>query len=228
MTGQEVHAVLTAKGITTLHHANSVMTSNSLIRLRALASRGVVEASQLPQSYQYSDAADKRYGIWNDVFLDAPDFHSRISNPNQYGPVTFELSIEVLLSLHHDSRVLVARSNPTKWDAVPNEADRYFWTLDQLRAGFSFGEFDHMLVIRTPTGVVPFGAYLRRILLDDPLQPGVSKEYNAAFAQLNAALAAGQPPALHSVTRRTCREACKCKATYAEKWQRYGPLFQLQ
>ncbi|MDO9069030.1 MAG: hypothetical protein Q7W05_11315, partial [Deltaproteobacteria bacterium] len=105
MTGQEVHLFLAAGGINYLHHANSVKTSNSIIRLGALASRGAVEKNELPQSWQYSDAADKKYGIWNDVFLDAPDFHRRISNPNQYGPVTFELGIDVLLSLPQGSRV---------------------------------------------------------------------------------------------------------------------------
>ena len=224
MTGQEVHAVLTARGITALHHANSVKTSSSLIRLGGLASRGNVEAAHLPQTWQYSDPDDKKYGIWNDVFLDAPDFHHRIANCNQYGPVTFEVSIDILLSLPPGSRVLVAKLNPTKWDGVPEEG-RYFLTPAELQAGFSFGDFDHMLIIRTASGIVPFGNHLRQILVDEPLQPNPSKQYGEAAAHLNATLAASHSPA--AVTRRTCRADCKCTATYAKQWGKYGPLFEL-
>ena len=55
MTGDEIHGVLTQRGIRHLHHANSVMTSNSQILIRALVSRGAVVANQLPQTGQYTD-----------------------------------------------------------------------------------------------------------------------------------------------------------------------------
>lgn len=61
-----------------------------------------MEKHGLRQTPQSSDATDKKYGIWDAVFLDHVDIHyrgGRKKGPNQYGPVLFVLSLDVLLRL---------------------------------------------------------------------------------------------------------------------------------
>jgi len=79
MTGAEVHGVLQAAGVTHLHHANTVTTSCTFLQKRGLLSRGWIEYYKLPQIRQSSDDIDKKYSIWNDVFMDGVDIHDRAS-----------------------------------------------------------------------------------------------------------------------------------------------------
>ncbi len=110
----------------------------------------------------YTDDLDRRLGIWNDIFLDTVNIHSQISDRNKYGPVLFEMSVEMLRNLPAPSRVLVTRSNPSKWQVGASEADCYFLSKSELGKGFGVGNFDHMLVIRTPNGLIPFANFLQR------------------------------------------------------------------
>lgn len=68
MTPKEVHRILTSIGAERLHHANTVTTSCTFLEHGALLSRGYVEDHGLKQTYQNSDALDKKFGIWNAVF----------------------------------------------------------------------------------------------------------------------------------------------------------------
>lgn len=84
-----VFEALSEKGVTELHHANSVATACQFIRAGSLLSRGSVERLGVAQTPQASDEADRRYSIWFDVFLDSVDIHKRASRANVYGPVMF-------------------------------------------------------------------------------------------------------------------------------------------
>jgi len=213
MTGQEVYDILVAQGVMSLHHANSVGTSISLLKLGGLASRQVVEQAGLPQTGQYTDDIDRKFDIWGCVFLDTFDIHARISNRNQYGPVLFTLSVEVLRGLPAAAQVLVTRKNPSKWLETDSDVQRCFLSAAEMREGFSVGTFDQMLVIRTNDRFVPFGQYLQTITLDEPLlTKGEGPEFRAAADALdNAALASGLQV---KVMRRSCW-SCKCTTTYA-------------
>jgi hypothetical protein len=223
MTGGEIYDILAARGVMHLHHANSVKTSLSQLRLGGLASRALVERQNLPQTIQFTDAVDREYGIWGDVFVDTVDIHRRISNRNKDGPVLFVLNVRVLCALPPTARVLVTRLNPSKWTDNCSDAERYFLTAAELKNGFSVGDFDQMLVIRTAEAIVPFTQYLEEIVLDEPkLMVGTSPEFDAAAYALSNALAALnlQVP----VNRRACAP-CNCIASYAEAGTRIPWFF---
>jgi hypothetical protein len=76
MTGNEVYDILVERGVTHLHHANSVRTSLSQLRLGGLASRALVESNKLAQTSQITDTEDREYGIWGDVFVPYLKLHA--------------------------------------------------------------------------------------------------------------------------------------------------------
>lgn len=226
MTGNEVCDILVARGVTHLHHANSVKTSLSQLQVGGLASRALIEASRLPQTNQITDTEDREYGIWGDVFVDTVDIHRRISNRNMYGPVLFVLNVNVLRALPPTARVLVTRSNPTKWKETKTDAERYFLTTAELNSGLSVGDFDQMLVIKTAEGIVPFAQYLENIVLDEPkVMIGTSPEFDeAATALAGAVVGLGLQVA---VSRRSCAP-CNCIRSYGEKASRIPWFFGVQ
>lgn len=215
MTGQEMFDILVAHGVTMLYHANSVSTSLSQLRLGGLSSRERVEQSGLPQKSQITDDLDRKFGIWGDVFMDTVDIHARISDRNKYGPVMFVMRVELLRNLPAGSRALITRTNPSKWDEMMPDQQRYFMRASDLTSGLNLGDFDQMLVIRTASGIIPFGHHLQSIVLDEPrLQDGESPEYNAAASALAAA--ANVNGVNVGVMRRQCAP-CKCYKSYADR-----------
>jgi hypothetical protein len=223
MTGNEVYDILVERGVTHLHHANSVRTSLSQLRLGGLASRALVESNKLAQTSQITDTEDREYGIWGDVFVDTVDIHKRISNRNMYGPVLFVVNVDVLRALPQTARVLVTRSNPTKWGNTKTDAERYFLTAAELNKGLNVGNFDQMLVIRTTEGIVPFTHHLEEIVLDEPrLAFGTSPEFDeAASALANAVATLGLNV---RINRRSCAP-CNCIRSYGEKASRIPWFF---
>lgn len=214
MTGKELYDVLMARGGSKLYHANTVKTSLSLLKLGGLASRGTVEDRGLPQTIQNSDAKDKKYDIWYDIFVDTHDIHSALRCRNFYGPVLFVMTADLLLRLPAGTTVSVTRCNPTKWDGLSYD-QRYFLTSRELADGLRVGFFDHMITIRSPDGIVPFVDSVERIILDEPRlnAPNVGNEYVVAKdAILTAAAKAGIQT---TVMRRAC-VLCKCTAQYQD------------
>ncbi len=217
-TGKDVYDVVTRNDVSLLHHANSVTTSCTFLQLKGVASRGYVEARGLAQTAQYTDADDKEYGIWNDVFTDGVDVHFRggkAKGANKYGPVLFKLPVAVLRNLPAGSHVMVTKENPANWrDGEPNSA-RYFETIADLRAGYRFGDFKQHIVIRTPSGILPFPASQVLIDLDNPQRklPDGSDAYVSARAKLAAA--AKEAGIKISVTLHQCQPECKCVEKYA-------------
>lgn len=70
-----LHQILTDKGFTHFHHANTIATAITFIESKGLLSRGEVERRGLIQTKQASGEDDKTYDVWNDVFLDILDLH---------------------------------------------------------------------------------------------------------------------------------------------------------
>ncbi len=100
MNAKDVYDVLVQLQVPppNLHHANTVTTSCTFLENGALLSRGYVQKYGLEQTPQGSDDIDKKYGIWDAVFLDQVDIHfrgGRRKGPNQYGPVLFVLDLDV-------------------------------------------------------------------------------------------------------------------------------------
>lgn len=219
MQAAEVYAVLRQIGAIQLHHANTVTTSCTFLEQGGLASRGFVEDRHLSQTAQpASDEIDKRDGIWHDVFLDHVDIHyraGRVKGPNHYGPVLFILNLDILLGLPNGSDVRVTKSNPVHWFNGQPEVDRWFQTPEELAANLVFGNFDKMLVIRTPSTMIPFPDKRAQIALDDPKKKVSCGEdaYTRAFQRLMTAAAAGNVEL--TIAPHECRNDCTCLDKYA-------------
>src|SRR5580658_8730659 len=90
----DVREIIHAKGVTEVHHANSVATTCQFLRNRTLISRGSIERKGLYQTPQVSDELDRRHGIWFDVFVDSVDIHARAGRQNVYGPALLVFDID--------------------------------------------------------------------------------------------------------------------------------------
>ena len=224
MLGRDVHTVLQRQGVTTLHHANTVTTSCSYLQIGGLASRGYVARNGLKQTGQYSDAADQKYGIWDDIFVDGVDIHERARIRNQYGPVLFELPVQVLQNLPAGTQVMVTKKNPVHWKDGEPQSDRYFENMAELQAGYRYGEFGQHIIVRAPDGFIPFGAGPVSIVLDDPQRP-MSKGQDAfatAEAKLQAAATVGKVAI--AVRKRQCRDGCRCLSGHKNSYSIFSSL----
>jgi hypothetical protein len=204
-----VFEALSEKEVTKLHHANSVATACQFIRSKALLSRGSIERLGLTQTPQDSDEADRRYSIWFDVFLDSVDIHKRASRANAYGPVLFVFDINII-NKNGTGRIWVTKINPTKW-AGKQENDRWFQGKEDLTENFVKGRFDQMIVLRHCGGELPFGKYLKEIVVDDPEHQTDDDVdfYSMAVGALRLAM---QDAGISvPIKRRSCVEDCACK-----------------
>jgi hypothetical protein len=215
MRAADVLPILRGKHIDVLYHANSMATSEAFFRLRGLVSRGRVEAEGMRQTAQYTDDGDRRFNVWNDVFTDSVDLHTRMSRRNQYGPLLFELDVGILAVLPEEVEVHLTRTNPSKWAIGQSHEDRYFHAPGLATAGFVRGTFDHMITFRTASGLIPFGDHLRRIVLDNPQMIWVQSQasiFEGALARVHqlAADAGLTTP----IVERQCHEGCRCVSEY--------------
>lgn len=220
---KHVFQVLQQKGIDEIHHANSVATACQFLRSKSLMSRGTVERLGIKQTPQSSDAIDKRYGIWFDVFADSVDIHGRARRANAYGPVMFVVDSSIIEKTY-TGRVWVTRRNPTKWADRPDK-DRWFQDKEDLEAELVKGTFDQMMVFRHSGGELPFKSFLRKLVVDDPQQQdedGVDL-FSMAVGALRLAMSdAGLDI---QIERRVCAAQCACKDNYAENAQRTLMMF---
>lgn len=212
---RQVHRILTDNGADELHHANSVVTACHFLRSKSLMSRGSVERLGWGQTPQNSDAEDRRYSLWFDVFLDSVDIHARASRANVYGPVLFVFDTDILRS-NATGRLWVTKLNPTKWEDTTDK-DRWFQNRRELREGFIGGEFNQSIVLRHCGGALPFDGYIRKIVVDDPQQEdqnGVDY-FSMAVGALRYAM---QLSGLNvEIERRECVRHCACSNYWANR-----------
>jgi hypothetical protein len=222
MQGADVYGVLKQIGTTHLHHANSVATSCTLLEQGGLLSRGFVQTHGLTQTEQSSDQIDQKYDIWDRIFVDHVDIHDRggrRKGPNQYGPVLSQFDLDILLRLPAGSEVFVTKKNPVHWYDSQPDSERWFQSAEELRKDIHFGDFDKMLVIKTPSGKVDFPNDRVRIILDDPQRPLSSGEDAYTYAMNRVTTAAAVGGVEVSIERRECRSGCIC----VEKYAKYPP-----
>jgi len=218
-----VFEVLKNKGVTELHHANSVATACQFIRSRSLLSRGVVERLDITQTEQETDEADKRYSIWFDVFLDSFDIHDRARRANAYGPVLFVFDVN-LLNRNGTGRIWVTKQNPMKW-ARKKDTERWFQGKQDLQENFVIGQFDQMIVLRHCGGALPFGRYLKKIILDDP-DLETEDDVNIYSMSVGALRLAMQDTRIVvPIERRQCRAGCVCEGYWGENDERLFKMF---
>jgi len=220
---KHVFDALDSEGITEIYHANSVATACLFLRTKSLLSRGSVERRGLSQTPQHSDDVDRRYSIWFDVFADTVDIHHRARRANAYGPVTFVLDAE-LIKKAHTGRLWVTKLNPTKW-AGKKDKERWFQGKTDLTEHLIKGQFDQMLVFRHCGGELPFGNFLKEIILDDPKQEsseGIDL-YSMAVGALRLAMADSDIDL--PITRRVCPAGCSCVEEYDDDRDRLFMMF---
>jgi hypothetical protein len=224
MKPAEIYSVLKGINASGLYHANTVPTSCSFLEQGGLLSRAYVEKKQLTQTTQPSDAIDKKYGIWDRIFLDHVNIHYRAGakkGPNQYGPVLFVLDLDVLLKLPSTTDLFVTKQNPIHWHDGEDTAARFYLTVDELSQNLSFGNFDKMLVIKTPTGRLDFPDKKVQIFLDNPQRTMASGEdaYSHAEKRLKAAARKG------IVTISIRPHECSVNGICVRRYTRYDGAF---
>ncbi|MGQ3122428.1 hypothetical protein [Variovorax sp.] len=228
LNSREVLEVLKSKGIDTLHHANTVQTSCLFLQHGRILSRGTVEERGLEQTAQKSDDLDKRFGIWNDLFLDSVDIHERAKSRNFYGPVLFRFKLD-LLSEDWLPSIWVTKKNPTEWQTGEPATDRYYSSVEEFKSGYKKGDFGSMFMLRNAGGVLRLAPHLKDILLDDP-----NWEYqdNDVYSQtVGALLASAWQGGIKDIDihKRKCLSGCKCIGQYTdfleseETKKKYGP-----
>lgn len=208
-----VLTVLQEKGVEFLFHANTLSTSRTFMRSGAVLSRGTVEQRGLKQSPQYSDDIDKQYGIWFDVFLDTVDIHARANRDNQYGPILFVLNLDILLT-QSAPPIWVTKKNPTSWVDGEPAADRWFQSIDELRASLDKFAFGQILVLRHIGGVLPLKGNLNRVIIDKLPDGLLTRQVNVESYCRGALMTTALPGLGGRYYNRVCRSRCQCQANY--------------
>ena len=168
---KELYKVLIKKEIEYLYHANTVSTSITFLNEKHLLSRKFVEDNKLFQTDQYSDDKDKKFEIWDDIFLDAMDIHQVFNKENLYGPFLFCLDLNLLKSDDIDC-VRITRKNPVHWKSQENESDWYYSDLNEFEENYKKGDnrkdVGSMLIFPNTGGKIPLEPHLKKIKLDNP------------------------------------------------------------
>jgi hypothetical protein len=165
-----VYQILKEKGVSNLYHANTVLTSLTFIREKALLSRKYVEENNLIQTEQKSDELDKLYNVWDSVFLDGLDLHKKYSRANFYGPILFVMKLELLLS-PSISNLVITKNNPMYWKGIADLDPCYYDDLEQFKNDYLTGKnLDSrvMFTFRSPDKNFKLNKFLKEIILDKP------------------------------------------------------------
>jgi len=170
LSSKGLYQILKAKNVEYLYHANTVLTAKTFIQQRCLLSRHQVESDKLLQSPQKSDPEDKKYDVWDAIFLDGADLHVKYSQPNFYGPVLFKIKLDMLISPSFE-KVYVTKSNPMYWSDHTKIEDKYYGTLDQFKVDYlTTTKLDSqiMFTFRTPLRELKLNKFLHSIEIDEP------------------------------------------------------------
>ena len=167
----ELYDILLKKGITYLYHANTISTSITFLNHKSLLSRKYVEDNELFQTTQYSDDKDKKFDIYDDIFLDFIDIHEEWKRHNNYGPFLFAFSIELLKSNEVKS-LRITKKNPVHWKVTESEKDWYYSNLkdfdDNYRKGNKLKDVGTMIILKDLNGKLPLRPNIKKFIFDNP------------------------------------------------------------
>lgn len=216
MEALQVKKALNNASVYKLYHTNTVVTSLSFIKTGGLLSREYAEVRKIPQTRQITDSKDKEYGIFNDIFFDSVDIHARARKPNEYGPVMFVYSVDVLDTLQ-DYDICITKDNPWRWYGKMSYREKYFTNKNELCVGFVKGEFCQHITVRNISVPLPFN-YLEEIVIDNP----GTMNYELLREAKGALEAAAKNMGLKiPITVRNCSANCGCHKKYTMYNQRY-------
>ncbi|WP_419868429.1 hypothetical protein [Chryseobacterium sp. CT-SW4] len=170
LSPKEIYQALKKKGIQYLHHANTISTSLTFIENRALLSRHYVEKKHYYQTPQKSDEEDKKFDVWDSVFLDGEDLHSRYNRANKYGPVLFRFKLKILHSPSIQG-VYVTKSNPWYWNDNTSIEEKFYHSIEEINQDYLTGkklDSQIMFTIRSPGTEIKLNKFLHSIKLTIP------------------------------------------------------------
>lgn len=212
---KKLFKIFKRKNIEYLYHANSVVNSCHFLNHGSLLSREKVEKLNLPQTEQSSDSKDKKFKIFNDIFVDSCDIHKRGNKKNHYGPIVFKISIDILKD-DCVNEVWITKNNPINWKDIESEESLWFQNLDEIKIDFDEFSFAQILVFRECNGVIQLKNYIKEILIDDPKKSfsSIIDLYSYTKGGLMYAYNIGP---LYNITfkRRKCSLACECLKEYS-------------
>lgn len=206
----EIKQLLIDKKVTNLYHANSVTTAISFLQNEGLLSRGAVEDLGFSQTSQVTDQKDKELGIYYDIFFDSDDIHKRAKRINNYGPVTFVYSIDVL-DIIDETKLRITKDNPIRWEETTRFEERYFTDINEMRTLFVKGNFSQHITICDMRKLLTISPFLIKIIIDNP-DIKDTKLFNEAYYAISEILSKKRINSLLEV--RKCSNDCKCKKMY--------------
>jgi hypothetical protein len=160
--------LLKKRGVEFLYHANTMKTSLTFIREKALLSRKFVEENNLTQTPQFTDALDKEFRIWDSVFLDGTDLHKKFRKRNKYGPILFLLDLS-LLADEIFFLIKVTQTNPSYWKTTDKH---YFSTVSEIDekylSGESYQDGQTMFLFDKAEKKISLQRYCKKIIIDNP------------------------------------------------------------
>lgn len=207
-----IHRFFLERGISHIHHANTLATSLTFLKNDGLHSRGQVEQKGLFQTLQDSDEDDIRNDVWNDIFFDTVDLHGHFPRQNLYGPVLFKYEIRTILN--PDLHLYITKNNPMFWKPTTTYNEKYFMDMDDINNNWNKYELQRkMLTIKNPINALPFND-LTSITLDNPnvIIYGDTDLFDEAKKALTEAI-----PLNHRLNIRKCGN-CFCESNYLRQY----------
>lgn len=230
MTADELIREFQRRNHPFLFHACTVTSFLSYCQAGAYRSRAAMEALRLELTPQPSDEADRRIGVYNDLFLNVFDQHAdvhkgrSVTGLNKYGPVAMVFRIEALEEADGDILSYGREITSAEYDPETHEIREL---ADFIEAAFRYtvpyaftddpsrrpGTPGPNTVLRFPDGGagVPFELYLDHVILDT-LPPALRELEDEALGDITRALSDAGIGA--EVTLRECIGACGCRAAY--------------
>jgi hypothetical protein len=167
----EVYDILVNKDVKGLYHANTVRTSKTYLQEYALLSRKHVQDKRLVQTDQKSDAIDKKYEIYDHIFVDAINISKYFYTYNKYGPILFGLKTDLLKSPSVPT-VRITKKNPIYWKDEDTVEDKYYTSVDDFKLHFKSGnklrDGGNHITLTTVNGRLPLNDFIFGIQIDDP------------------------------------------------------------
>lgn len=170
LSAKQLYSILKEKKVEFLYHANTVGTSVTFIENRALLSRDFIETNDLYQTEQKSDKEDKKFDVWDHIFLDGADLHKKYNRANKYGPVLFRMNLELLIS-PSIQEVYITKSNPWYWNSSTTLENKFYSNIDDVKSDYLTGsklDSQIMFTFRNPEKEIKLNKYLHSIGIDKP------------------------------------------------------------
>ena len=168
---KDLYTLLKEKNINSVFHANTISTSITFLQNQSLLSRKFVADNNLFQTTQYSDEIDKKFDIWNDIFLDFVDIHNYFGRDNYYGPLLFCFDVEILNS-DLIKCIRITKKNPVNWNDSESPDNWYYESIDDFGNDYMKGnkasDIGKMLIIKKLNGKLPLRPFITKFILDNP------------------------------------------------------------